>query len=95
MVTSLVCCLFIAFCGLLHVFLACPAEALGPKPRHRTPAHSPLLIPLQVLHPQAMQPAIRSGKLNVRVKNSYNRSASGALAHKTLRQGARCRAEGL
>ncbi len=27
----------------------------------------------QVLHPQAMQPAIRSGKLNVRVKNSYNR----------------------
>jgi hypothetical protein len=29
----------------------------------------------QVLHPQAMQPAIRSGKLNVRVKNSYNRWA--------------------
>ena len=27
----------------------------------------------QVLHPQAMQPAIRSGKMNVRVKNSYNR----------------------
>ncbi len=29
----------------------------------------------QVLHPQAMQPAIRSGKMNVRVKNSYNRCA--------------------
>ncbi len=27
----------------------------------------------QVLHPQAMQPAIRSGRMNVRVKNSYNR----------------------
>ncbi len=27
----------------------------------------------QVLHPQAMQPAIRNGKMGVRVKNSYNR----------------------
>ncbi len=27
----------------------------------------------QVLHPQAMQPAIRSKRMNVRVKNSYNR----------------------
>ncbi|GAX83624.1 hypothetical protein CEUSTIGMA_g11048.t1 [Chlamydomonas eustigma] len=33
----------------------------------------------QVLHPQAMQPAIRSGKMNVRVKNSYNRSAPGSV----------------
>jgi len=33
----------------------------------------------QVLHPQAMQPAIRSGKMNVRVKNSYNRTAPGTL----------------
>ncbi len=29
----------------------------------------------QVLHPAAMQPAIRVGKMNVRVKNSYNRCA--------------------
>eukprot|EP00983_Pelagomonas_calceolata_P018163 569475-Pelagomonas_calceolata.AAC.5 len=40
----------------------------------------------QVLHPQAMQPAIRSGKMGVRVKNSYNReikrlSAQGAADH--------------
>ncbi len=27
----------------------------------------------QVLHPLAMQPAVKSGHLNVRVKNSYNR----------------------
>ncbi len=27
----------------------------------------------QVLHPQAMQPAVRSGTMGVRVKNSYNR----------------------
>ncbi|EFJ51395.1 hypothetical protein VOLCADRAFT_87637, partial [Volvox carteri f. nagariensis] len=33
----------------------------------------------QVLHPQAMQPAIRSGKMNVRVKNSYNREAAGTI----------------
>ncbi|KXZ46967.1 hypothetical protein GPECTOR_39g461 [Gonium pectorale] len=33
----------------------------------------------QVLHPQAMQPAIRSGKMNVRVKNSYNREAPGTI----------------
>lgn len=33
----------------------------------------------QVLHPQAMQPAIRSGKMGVRVKNSYNRSAPGTI----------------
>ncbi|KAG2433287.1 hypothetical protein HXX76_008354 [Chlamydomonas incerta] len=33
----------------------------------------------QVLHPQAMQPAIRSGKMNVRVKNSYNRTAPGTI----------------
>lgn len=35
--------------------------------------------PPQVLHPLAMQPAIRSGSLSVRVKNSYNRSASGTI----------------
>ncbi len=34
----------------------------------------------QVLHPAAMQPAIRSGKLNVRVKNSYNRWARAGCA---------------
>lgn len=33
----------------------------------------------QVLHPQAMQPAIRVGSMDVRVKNSYNRVASGTL----------------
>jgi len=33
----------------------------------------------QVLHPQAMQPAIRSGKMGVRVKNSYNRNAPGTM----------------
>jgi aspartate kinase len=33
----------------------------------------------QVLHPLAMQPAIRSGSLSVRVKNSYNRSAAGTV----------------
>ncbi|GFR50737.1 hypothetical protein Agub_g12994 [Astrephomene gubernaculifera] len=40
----------------------------------------------QVLHPQAMQPAIRSGKMNVRVKNSYNREAAGTIisAHRDL-----------
>lgn len=30
----------------------------------------------QVLHPQAMQPAIKAEKMGVRVKNSYNRSAA-------------------
>lgn len=40
----------------------------------------------QVLHPQAMQPAIRSGKMNVRVKNSYNREAPGTIisAHRDM-----------
>ncbi|KAG2497011.1 hypothetical protein HYH03_005014 [Edaphochlamys debaryana] len=40
----------------------------------------------QVLHPQAMQPAVRSGKMNVRVKNSYNRTAPGTIisAHRDL-----------
>lgn len=33
----------------------------------------------QVLHPLAMQPAVKSGSLAVRVKNSYNRSASGTV----------------
>lgn len=33
----------------------------------------------QVLHPAAMQPAIRSGSLDVRVKNSYNRTAEGTI----------------
>ncbi|KAL6755323.1 aspartate kinase [Haematococcus lacustris] len=33
----------------------------------------------QVLHPQAMQPAIRSGTMGVRVKNSYNRTAAGTF----------------
>lgn len=33
----------------------------------------------QVLHPLAMQPAIRSGKMGVRVKNSYNRQAEGTI----------------
>lgn len=32
-----------------------------------------------VLHPLAMQPALQSGRLSVRVKNSYNRSAPGTL----------------
>eukprot|EP00798_Chlamydomonas_sp_ICE-L_P012551 gene12551-15773_t len=33
----------------------------------------------QVLHPQAMQPAIKTGNMCVRVKNSYNRSAPGSV----------------
>ncbi|GBF88595.1 aspartokinase chloroplastic-like [Raphidocelis subcapitata] len=33
----------------------------------------------QVLHPLAMQPAIRCGSLSVRVKNSYNRTAPGSV----------------
>lgn len=33
----------------------------------------------QVLHPLAMQPAIKSGKMAVRVKNSYNRNATGTV----------------
>lgn len=37
----------------------------------------------QVLHPQAMQPAIRSGQMNVRVKNSYNRAAPGTIISST------------
>jgi aspartokinase len=36
----------------------------------------------QVLHPLAMQPAIRSGKMGVRVKNSYNREAAGTVITK-------------
>eukprot|EP00775_Hariotina_reticulata_P002172 gene2172-2491_t len=36
----------------------------------------------QVLHPLAMQPAIRSQKMNVRVKNSYNREATGTIISK-------------
>lgn len=40
----------------------------------------------QVLHPQAMQPAIRSGKMNVRVKNSYNRCAGGGGLGRGCRQ---------
>ncbi|MEW5307394.1 MAG: hypothetical protein WDW36_009796 [Sanguina aurantia] len=33
----------------------------------------------QVLHPLAMQPAVKSGNLAVRVKNSYNRRAEGTI----------------
>lgn len=33
----------------------------------------------QVLHPLAMQPAIKSGTMGVRVKNSYNRMAEGTI----------------
>ncbi|KAK9865888.1 hypothetical protein WJX84_003087 [Apatococcus fuscideae] len=33
----------------------------------------------QVLHPQAMQPALQSRRLAVRVKNSYNRRADGTV----------------
>ncbi|KAK9858857.1 hypothetical protein WJX84_007034 [Apatococcus fuscideae] len=33
----------------------------------------------QVLHPQAMQPALQSRQLAVRVKNSYNRRAGGTV----------------
>lgn len=33
----------------------------------------------QVLHPLAMQPAVKSGRMGVRVKNSYNRLAAGTL----------------
>lgn len=40
-------------------------------------------LSLQVLHPLAMQPAIRSQKMDVRVKNSYNREASGTIISKT------------
>lgn len=36
----------------------------------------------QVLHPLAMQPAIRSQAMDVRVKNSYNRQASGTIISK-------------
>jgi len=41
----------------------------------------------QVLHPLAMQPAIRSGRMGVRVKNSYNRAAEGTviLAERDMR----------
>jgi aspartate kinase len=42
-----------------------------------------LLLLLQVLHPLAMQPAIRSQNMDVRVKNSYNRQASGTIISKT------------
>jgi aspartokinase len=37
---------------------------------------------LQVLHPLAMQPAIRSQHMDVRVKNSYNRTAEGTRISK-------------
>ncbi|KAF8056140.1 AK1 [Scenedesmus sp. PABB004] len=37
----------------------------------------------QVLHPLAMQPAIRSKAMAVRVKNSYNRAAPGTLITKS------------
>jgi aspartokinase len=37
---------------------------------------------LQVLHPLAMQPAIRSQRMDVRVKNSYNRTAEGTRISK-------------
>eukprot|EP00878_Enallax_costatus_P030964 GHUV01033785.1.p1 GENE.GHUV01033785.1~~GHUV01033785.1.p1 ORF type:complete len:392 (+),score=119.11 GHUV01033785.1:150-1178(+) len=36
----------------------------------------------QVLHPLAMQPAIRSQAMDVRVKNSYNREAAGTIISK-------------
>lgn len=36
----------------------------------------------QVLHPLAMQPAIRSQHMDVRVKNSYNRTAEGTRISK-------------
>ncbi len=32
-----------------------------------------------VLHPSAMQPALQSGSLDVRVKNSYNRCACKSM----------------
>jgi aspartate kinase len=44
-----------------------------------------LSLPLshsQVLHPLAMQPAIRSQHMDVRVKNSYNRTAEGTRISK-------------
>eukprot|EP00879_Flechtneria_rotunda_P013541 GHRR01014139.1.p1 GENE.GHRR01014139.1~~GHRR01014139.1.p1 ORF type:complete len:466 (+),score=123.41 GHRR01014139.1:70-1467(+) len=37
----------------------------------------------QVLHPLAMQPAIRSESMDVRVKNSYNRQAAGTIISKS------------
>lgn len=42
----------------------------------------------QVLHPLAMQPAIKSGRLSVRVKNSYNRGASGTVITQSRDMGA-------
>jgi aspartate kinase len=42
-----------------------------------------VLLQTQVLHPLAMQPAIRSQQMDVRVKNSYNRQASGTIISKT------------
>lgn len=48
-----------------------------------TPLTHPPHTHHQVLHPLAMQPAIKSGRLSVRVKNSYNRSASGTIITST------------
>lgn len=71
--------------GLVFVAPTAPA----PSPIHplltlRTrPRPRPHLSAPQVLHPLAMQPAIKAGSLNVRVKNSYNRSASGTVITST------------
>lgn len=40
------------------------------------------IVLVQVLHPLAMQPAIRSQHMDVRVKNSYNREAAGTIISK-------------
>lgn len=53
-----------------------PVRALASAPC-RPAAAAP-----QVLHPLAMQPAIRSQAMDVRVKNSYNRAAPGTLISK-------------
>eukprot|EP00878_Enallax_costatus_P026819 GHUV01028821.1.p1 GENE.GHUV01028821.1~~GHUV01028821.1.p1 ORF type:complete len:246 (+),score=11.93 GHUV01028821.1:474-1211(+) len=47
-------------------------------------AHASLsyVVCVQVLHPLAMQPAIRSQAMDVRVKNSYNREAAGTIISK-------------
>jgi aspartate kinase len=54
----------------------------APKTLTHFVAASTLPYLLQVLHPLAMQPAIRSQHMDVRVKNSYNRTAEGTRISK-------------
>lgn len=61
-----------------------PGRRIPPAPACRAACGFLLLTPIlppfsQVLHPAAMQPAMRSGRMAVRVKNSYNRRAPGTV----------------